>query len=332
LKKATLFAFLIHFICQTQTTTNPDFSLIGDLLIVTNNDSTTLSHSGVELAFQGYVNPFSKANVYLHVHDGVGLELEEAYLSIERGLPFALGMRTGKFRPAFGKINREHPHTFYFINSPMSAVSVLGEEHWASTGIEINALLPFSWYSQFIFGYTQSGMIAENHDDHTHSHEIESTSPMQYVKTSNFFDLNDITHFEAGLSYTRSNDDSLSFFGYDFKLKWKPDVYRSFTIQSEVFQNVDNETDSEHSPFSAYTWLSYQFNKKWNCGFIADFIAEFEGKRFFAPGLFFGFSPVEESSVFRMKIQQINHVGESEQFIVIGQLIWALGPHKPHRF
>ena len=332
MKKILLLPLLIHW-GFTQTTVNPDFSVIGDIIVISADDSTYLTSSGVELAFQGYVNPFARADVYLHLHEGHGLELEEAFLTLERGLPFSLGMRAGKFRPDFGKINKEHAHTFHFIESPLSAQTILGEEHWSSTGIELNALLPLPWYSNLSFAYTQSGMMPAQHNHTTeeeHTHEEETTATAINTRFSNFLDLNEITHLELGLSYYQNDgNEPRQILGADFKFKWRPDRYRSLSLQGELFKSL---TGDEMSPLSGYTWASYQFNKKWNVGIIVDYIQDLAEEPFLSNGFFIGFSPVEESSVFRLKIQHSAHGDEDPQFRIIGQLIWALGPHKPHRF
>jgi hypothetical protein len=127
----------------SQTTANPQFSVIGDLVMDQINDSPKLSSSGVEIAIQGNVNPFARADVYLHKHnDESPIELEEAVLTIERGLPLGLGLRLGKFRPDLGRINKVHAHLFPFIEAPTGMKKVLGEEFWAPTGVEANILLP----------------------------------------------------------------------------------------------------------------------------------------------------------------------------------------------
>ena len=112
-----------------QITNNPDFSVIGDLIIDQSEDEIGLSSAGIEMAIQGYVNPFARVDVYLHKHnDESALELEESVITIERGLPLGLGLRAGKFRPDIGKINKDHAHLFPFIQAPKSMASILGEE------------------------------------------------------------------------------------------------------------------------------------------------------------------------------------------------------------
>ncbi len=167
------------------------------------------------------------------------------------------------------------------------------------------------------------------------------------IRYSNFFELNEITHLETGLNHYRpfqENHGAVS--GVDLKFKWRPDKYRSFTVQGEVMQKSEGEehkeekyheehlSDSDEGAAGtvAYGWLNMQFNKVWNAGLIADYASELDEAEYKSFGLFVGFSPVEESSVFRLRLHQEQYGKKTPVFTVTGQLIWSLGPHKPHLF
>ena len=346
MKKSILVSLFIQ-LGIAQTTNNPDFSIIGDLLVNYEDETTSLSHSGVELAFQEYVNPFARADAYLHLHEGHGLELEEAYLSLERGLPFSLGMRTGVFRPDFGKINKEHAHTYYFIHAPKSTEVLLGEENGSATGAELNLLLPVPWYSSLSVSYMQEGINPHSHshdhgEEEEHEEEDVDVSPALSSRISSFLDLNTVTHLESGFSYYKTTDEgSHPTFALDSKLKWRPDTYRSLTIQGELFSSVHEEHEEEeegehhdevHRNLSGYVWTNAQFQKHWNAGFILDYIKDLDEETYLGTGFFIGFSPVEESSVYRVYLNRSIHGDEDPVFSVTGQIIWSLGPHKPHTF
>ncbi len=168
MRRTVVLLSLVGTTAFSQTTVNPDISFLGDLLIQGGGESYSLGTSGLEIAAQGYVNPYARADLFLHIHDGeVAVELEEAFLTIERGLPLNLGLRTGKFRPDFGKINREHAHTYHYVLPSRAVQSLLGEEMWSSPGAELSALMPLPWYSRISFSTMQSGMGEE----HEHAHE-----------------------------------------------------------------------------------------------------------------------------------------------------------------
>ena len=347
MRRTLVLLTVIRSLSFSQTTVNPDISVLGDLLLINNSESTSLSTSGLEIAVQGYVNPFARADVYLHKHEGESVvELEEAFLTIERGLPLHLGLRTGKFRPSFGKINRDHSHTYYYILPSRPAQSLLGSEMWSSTGIEASILAPLPWYSNFSLSYMQAG-IHDRDDDSKKSVNKEAEIPSAAaLRFSNFFEINSITHLETGVNhYFTVSEKSEVISGVDLKFKWRPDKYRSFTIQGELMQKSGEEIHTEkkyhdehksgdddiHETIVAYGWLNMQFNKVWDGGLIVDYSNDLDEAEYKSVGLFVGFSPVEESSVFRIRLHQEYH-DKKPAFSIVGQIIWSLGPHKPHRF
>ena len=215
-----------------QTTANPQFSVIGDLVIDHLHKNTSLLSSGIEMAIQGYVNPFARADIYLHKHNDTSpIELEEAVMTIEKGLPFGLGIRAGKFRPDLGKINQIHAHLFPYIEAPSGMTKILGEEFWSATGVETNVFLPLPWYSNFSLSYFDSGIGSHDHSDHEkdedhdedkddHDHdEKDYGSDKQTnaftVRWSHFFELNDVKHLELGLSGYSGQDEGI--LGADLK-------------------------------------------------------------------------------------------------------------------
>ncbi len=322
----------------SQTTVNPDISVIGDLIVETDGEQSNFNSSGIELAIQGYVNPFARADVYLHKqNDESPIHLEEAFLSIERGLPLNLGIRAGKFRPDFGKINKAHMHTYYYILPSIPVQSTIGNEMWSSVGVEGSLLLPLPWYSNLSLGVFQSG-ISQHHHGHTEEHEegVEPENEEPEVGNAfsgrllHFFDLNHDTHLEIGMSYYQEiNGQENSIIGADYKFKWRPDTYRSFILQGDYFRKSGHEGEIINA---GYTWLNYQFNRVWNTGLILDFSNDIEEESYQSIGIFAGFSPVEESSVFRLRFHQVYHGDEEPLFSLVAQIIWALGPHKPHQF
>ncbi len=319
-----------------QTTANPDISVIGDLIVVNDGNKIDFSSSGVELAIQGYVNPFARADVYLHKHnDDSPIHLEEAFLSIERGLPMNSGLRIGKMRPDFSKINMEHMHTYYYILPSVPVQSILGNEMWSSLGVEGNILLPLPWYSNLSAGVFNNGVLHHYHGyEEEHEHEVEHSDEEAdktfSTRLSHFMDINNITHLEIGTSYYQEIKESKStLVGVDYKFKWRPDTYHSFIIQGDFLRKADSAGEIVSA---GYTWLNYQFNRVWNAGLIFDYSDDIHEEQYKSIGIFAGFSPVEESSVFRFRVHQEYHGDEDPHLTFVAQIIWSLGPHKPHQF
>ncbi|MFQ6607594.1 MAG: hypothetical protein ACE5EE_03545 [Fidelibacterota bacterium] len=347
MKRSIIACLLIVIGGRSQTTVNPDISILGDLLIERNSGDVAFSTSGVELAIQGYVNPFARADIFLHVHDEESpIELEEAFLSVERGLPLGLGLKMGKFRPNFGKINREHAHTYYYILPSVPAQQILGEEMWSSPGMEADVLLPLPWYSNLSVGYYQEGISSHAHQHIDKNANVdtslleESMIPPGFTgRWSQFLDLNQVTHVEVGISHFRElgKKDPVTVLAGDIKVKWRPDIYRSLTWQAEWFQKVESaelevQNGTRETVRAGYIWVNYQFNRIWNTGVILDFSSNLDSKFYQSYGLFVGFSPVEESSVLRVRFHRSHHGAEDPELSLVLQMIWSLGPHKPHRF
>lgn len=332
MKKIIFPGLFLAQIVTAQTTLNPDISIIGDLLSTIDDSSASFSTSGLEIAIQGYVNPFARADVYLHKHDDEApIEIEEGYITIERGLPFGMGLKAGKFRPDFGKINKEHAHTYAYIHASKVVQETLGEEMRSGVGPEVNFLLPLPWYVNLSAGYFQSGISSHHyHEEEITSDEEEAAGRALSARLSGFYDLSPVTHVEMGFSYYSETAESQnSIIGADFKFKWRPDTYRSFSLQGEYFQNSIPEEEVINA---GYIWGNYQFNRIWNAGAIFDYSSDMEEMEYHSFGFFFGFSPVEESSVFRVRLHREIHGDGEPYFSVVTQIIWSLGPHKPHRF
>lgn len=337
--------FILSLALLGQTTSNPDFSIIGQLNVNVSEDEIRTTGSDLELAFQGYVNPYARADVYLHKHDALAaFEVEEAVLTVERGLPLGLMARFGRMRPDLGRMNREHAHVWPFISAPAAIADFTGEEMWSSTGAELGWLLPLPWYANLSTGAFRSGFSPHHHEEDAHDHEGEDDGqPTFSVRLGQFFELAANTHLEAGLSYYNQPEHEIGVGVFDLKYKWRPDTYRGLVIQGEVYTNLvkeeheheeedhGDEPEAELPELGSYFFLNYQFNRVWNLGFILDAIQHHEEDLEFLPGVFCGFSPVEESSVLRLAVKQRLHHEEVEPVFTL-QLIWSLGPHKPHQF
>jgi len=329
-------------VLNAQTSVNPDISVIGQLQAHWTDDAVELHGSSVELAFQGYVNPYARVDVFLHKHmDEEPISVEEAVLAIERGLPFGLALRTGKLRPNFGKINIQHMHTFPQILLPIPVAQILGEEKWGSAGLEAAWLLPLPWYNNLSVAYLESGISehSHHHEETTETHAEEEAGKAMSMRYSMFFDLTIQTHIEMGLSrYQVFEAPQAATSALDIKYKWRPDTYRSLVWQTEVFlrdahTEVDGDLTEEHPQvMAAYTLLNYQFNKIWNAGAIVDYSSSLDDAEYHSAGVFFGFSPAEETTVLRFVFKQAKHGVETSNSEALLQLLWSLGPHKAHQF
>jgi len=322
-----------------QTSVNPDISVIGTLAASHTDHTSTFNASDLEFAISGYVNPFARADIYIHkALDDHPFELEEAVLSIERGLPLGTALRLGKFRPDFGAINRQHKHLFPHIDMPEPVSHLLGDHQWSSGGLESSWLLPLNWYNKISVSLMEQGITP---DAHTHDEEAEehddsgSALALRYVT---FLELGTTMQLQLGLSQYQSVEhagENLQV--VDVKYKWRPDKYRSLTWQTEVFRKQAEEGSEDHEDHepavtAGYSLLDYQFSQKWNAGLILDYSSHIDAEGYRSAGAFMGFSPVEETTVLRLLLKQSRHGEEEAHTLIEAQITWSLGPHKVHQF
>jgi hypothetical protein len=139
--------------------------------------------------------------------------------------------------------------------------------------------------------------------------------------------------------------------GGDAKFRWKPDRYRSLTIVGEYTGNrqpieaheeliaagaahegEEHEYLTRHGLFG---YFDYQFRQRYNIGGMGDWVqgAEDEEEKLWRLGGFLGFAPVEETSLLRLLVTYNKDVAtDTGYWSGILQLIFSLGPHKPHAF
>lgn len=101
----------------------------------------------IEFQFTAEVDPYANGVVIVGIHPhnahDAAIHLEEAFVNLKTwpGLGFApLGMtvKAGKFRTAFGRINRVHLHNTPQITYPLATRMFLGEEGYGSSGVSAN--------------------------------------------------------------------------------------------------------------------------------------------------------------------------------------------------
>ena len=133
---------------RAQTTVNPNISAIGDMLYRYRDDvakqiddvnNMNFEFRELELNFDGYLNPYARADVFVSVEGLTGpVALEEVYLTIVRGVPFQI--RGGRWFLDIGQINTEHRHQWAWLELPLQNRSFLSEENAGAVGVGIHRL------------------------------------------------------------------------------------------------------------------------------------------------------------------------------------------------
>lgn len=354
-------------------TKNPDISVITDFRTFTHDNAAlaaeknklNLSLAEIEIALQGYLNPYARADIYLAKHGTEGaLEIEEASATFLRGLPLGLNIKVGKYLVNFSKLNLLHPHAYSFVERPLLHRIYFGDDGFNDTGINASLLLPTGKvYSEVSFDVLKGDFVRGHHhhdDEHAHETEAEEEDEEQALgyagRYSSHFQISNYANLELGLSgataiYDTHENLRLMLGGFDFKYKWRPNKYQSFTLQGEAIFNQrdlihgehEHETEPEHSheeeietanTLGFFAFANFQFRQRWNLGAKIEWLQAPDSKdeKFHAYSIFAGFAPMEETSMVRLLLAREQHPGEEAINKALIQVLFSLGPHKAHIF
>jgi hypothetical protein len=350
---------------HAQSSINPDISIIGDVRASWSNntadpesDRLNLNLHEAELALQGYLNPYARGDAFIAFHEGESAEIEELYITFTRGLPLGLSVRAGQYLLDFGKINPLHPHAYSFILRPLPHSEYFGEEGLRDVGVHASIPIPTGNVATIIsVDILKGDFIAP------HVHGAEETSDEEPLnergfagRWSSFVTIDDFTSLSLGATTVTGVPEEGArrwTWGADFKFRRKPDRYRSFTIVGEYLGNRQPiEPHEAEEPLGAgvthegeeheylnrhglFGYLDYQFRQRYNLGVMGDWVqgAEDADEELWRIGGFAGFAPVEETSLLRLLVTYNKDVATDEGYWSgILQLIFSLGPHKPHAF
>jgi hypothetical protein len=357
---------------HSQTTVNPDISVIPRFLVETNDgeklaqgkrefSQPDFQFQELELAIGSYLNPFSRADVILTVPgpdiENAKLGVEELYATVFRGLPLDLNLRFGKYRVEYGKLNMVHPHAWPFITQPLSQTHFLGEEGLNDLGISASILLPTGdVYSKFTVDVLRGGAI-----DHAAGISDTSGAKPFYANSARlmgFFTLTDESDLEVGLSMLTGihdpyNRDRFWYVNGDFKYKYRPSMYTSLVLQGEFLYNTRRAAQNQaYEPFlnaagspefrtinssGLFVYADYQFFKLFSIGARYDWSETPYSKDDKAAGMsvFAGYYPVEETLGLRLEYQRLTTETQATSTTVntiLLQVLISLGPHKAHPF
>ncbi len=362
---------------SAQTTINPDISLIGDIRAFGHTDATrpderdnvNLNLHEAEIAIQGYLNPYARADAFFGWHDGSNAEIEELYFTISRGIPFGIAVRGGRYLLLFDKINPLHPHAYSFIHRPLIHEEFFGPEGLRDVGVRASMLVPIgNVATEISVDVLKNEWLSPHEHEHGHGEDpehaeeetVEETVPNERSflgRIESFFVLDDVTSLSIGASALTGipeEDERRTVGGLDAKFKWKPDRYQSFTAVAEWMVNDapavhEHEGDHEHeaagvteehgeesiTSHGLFGYFDYQFRQRYNVGAVGDWTQHAEDSEHstWRLGGFAGFAPVEETTLLRLLVDYTHDVNADDGFWTATlQLVFSLGPHRPHTF
>ncbi len=356
-------------IAHSQTTLNPDISLIGDIRAFSHDDKArpeekeelNLADPEIELMVSGYLNPYVRADAVFAWHGEHNAEIEEAYATVLRGLPLGMNLRVGKYLLEFGRLNPVHPHAWSFIQRPLPHQYFFGEEGLNDMSVRASFLLPTgSAYTELMGGLLKGDALS----GHAHEHEEEAEEEHAEIKKDfGFFGrlatslaLTENAELAIGGSILNAvyavtepeveeeTPDQLRTWigGVDIKYKYKPSRYTAFQMEAEgLIRSAEKVDGGNLNSYGGYGYVDYRFRQKYSAGGIFEYIhlkelhegeTEVEENNAWRTGVFLGFWPVEETSLVRL-VGHYTDPGEGDSFWEATlQLIFSLGPHQPHNF
>jgi hypothetical protein len=362
---------------------NPDISVIGQP-IATLSDARTvdgapnpdrnrlrLNVGETEIVFDAYLNPYAKGTIVTSL-GGSGLELEEGYFDLLRGLPGGLAVRGGKYRVGFGKLNPAHPHTYPFADRFRVLRAYLpGDESLNETGVSLSERVPIAgdfsvlasadWLQGDTFHPTEGDSTARTYDPSS-----AQSRPAVLGRLSGFAMAGERSGIEFGVSALRGTNNvaaatRTTVLGADLKAKLWTSPAAYLVLQGEALAMNRDEpawdplsasySATRVRPFGFYAFGDYNFRIRYNCG------ASYEryqrpdpGKEWDqAFGVFAGYSLMEETTVFRLAYErylpgsaQAGGAGSGVEAIPAAnagrantltlRVIYSMGPHKAHQF
>ncbi len=327
---------------------NPqDISIVGNLQAQTDlktpsplNDRLYMNE--LELAYQGYLSPYSRADVLLGVHPDdddpskVALEPEEIFVSL-LDLPLGSALRIGKFKASFGKLNRFHPEQWFSVDQPLVLNRLLGEDGLQDFGAELSLRVPNPWDT-----FVQINAAVLNGAGAAALPGADAMGKAGSFRVSSSVDLGEDSYLEAGLSGLAGQATHSAGVGFnvvgaaDVTCRWRPDETTSFTATGEYLAHQRQLEDGNTAlPTGFYVLANYQFLKNHDLGFRVDQTWNIDpADRVEQSGsVFYAFAPWEFN---RYRIQASHTLAYDQGFTsapagetrLLGQMLFALGPHK----
>ncbi len=320
---------------------NPEISVTGDMFGVASDRSGDPENNRFEInefeaAFQAPLDPFSQAKAFVVFEDGE-FDLEEMYVEWTT-LPGNLGIKAGRFRNDFGKINRWHQHALSQVDRPAVHRAFLGEEGLAGLGVSV------SWLMPTLFGdYNELWVQVTNDDNDVAFSGRGFDTPVVTVHETNYWDLSPSTYFELGLSASTGVNDPDGrhrtwVAGADFNLNWSPPaeaLYKGFELRGELLYERRKQEQGSTESWGAYLYGTRKLNQRWHLGLRLDWtqLPREPGEELW------GVSPYVEfwqSEWARLRMQYsygsrgIEDRRHENRFFF--QVTWALGPHKHEKY
>ncbi|MFA5137699.1 MAG: hypothetical protein WC728_00585 [Elusimicrobiota bacterium] len=312
----------------------PDISVIGVLaghLSDEESDRTKerFEFEEVETAFQGFLYPEMRADVFLALHkhgseyEAEICEAKATFLHLAEGLSASVG----KLHVDFGKLNKAHTHHRPMIDQPQAITNFLGHHGLVGQGGVASYLLPLPFYVQADAAFWRVPGEAEEDE-----YSLDDETFTGKLKTS--FAPGSKSEFELGGSfasgYGAHNEferDRAKVYGADLTFKAWPSSYERWTFQNEYFRLVRKGVAGRLYRDGLYSFLNYRVNKYWDVGGRFDYaegaFPEQSIERSYSAMGGYHFTETTRAMV-QYKHRRVDGISINEGWL---QLAFGIGPH-----
>ncbi len=322
---------------RMQPQLNPEISVTGNMFARGGDDmKEEFSAGGWDLDIQSYLDPYSRAHFVLGVPEGESPELEEAYITWFH-LPGGLGLTAGKKRAQFGVLNRWHKHALDQVDAPWVLEESFGEEGLSGTGVSLAWMIPHPWASA-----NELTVEVSNGDNEVAFAGADWHNPALLARLKNYFDLNENSYLEIGLTGLNGEEDrelglDHHFAALDFSYDWYPagrELYREFLVRGMLLRSVrERDGHPDARSWGGYAYAQFKFSPHWITGLRFDRVDDQHG----AQRHVWGLSPYLtfwQSEFVRLRAQ-MSYRDDSLRGIDRKywlQITLAAGPHKHENY
>ena len=242
-------------------------------------ESAGFNMQEVEFGFQGAVDPYFRADVFLTIPNLSGLEVEEAFVTTS-SLPVDLQVKAGIFRSALGRQNGQHLHAQSFTRRPLLNASYLAADGLRAPGLQVSWLAPLPFFLQLnleaLSAPPPDDLSQPNtfgggkRSDFTYTAELKTFAPIS-DSLSVYGGLNFATGLSPGLTSNPELEGARSsLYGADLYVKFKPANERlgffNIAWTTEYFaRSLGRFFDA-----GLYSQVVVQFARNWSVGVRED--------------------------------------------------------------
>jgi hypothetical protein len=318
-----------------------------------NEFADRISLRETELAIQGVLDPYARADFFITFEDGGAPTIEEGYVTWLY-LPFGLQAKTGIFRTGFGRMNRTHRPEISQIDYPSPIKNFLGEEGQKEPGISISGLIPNPWdiYSEItgeILTPSEEGAKGRDQIYLAHLRNFFAITNNSSIELGFSFQTRDISDTDDATVTKRNYRQTME--GIDLTYIWRPAgqrLYKSFTWQTEFFasqrevgsfdDNGFTEDVKDVNSLGFYTFGEYQLTRRLFAGVRFDY-SQFPTNDKDSEWAITPYVTFWQSEFTRLRLEYSHKernsvtspVEEGDNALTL-QATFTLGSHRPHPF